>query len=219
MKLIKEWSDRWLITFNPSKTEVLYFSASNSPENIELNFDGITLHNTSEHKHLGLTFMSSGKWSSHINNICNSAYKKINVLRKFKYVLSSSTLSKIYNTFILPTLEYACEVWDGCTSFDCDKLEKVQLEAARIVTGLPLYASRNALYFETGWEPLVERRKRRKLNLFYKIHNDLAPTFLNDIVSPLRRQTERNLRNDKDYILPRYRLNSTIISFFPSTIK
>ena len=35
-----------------------------------------------------------------------------------------------------------------------DKLEKVQLEAARLVTGLPLFASRESLYFETGWEKL-----------------------------------------------------------------
>jgi len=37
-------------------------------------------------------------------------------------------------------MEYACEVWDGCTLFDGDKLEKPQLEAARIITGLPIYA-------------------------------------------------------------------------------
>ena len=95
----------------------------------------------------------------------------------------------------------------------------MQLEAARVVTGLPLYASRNSLYFETGLEPLAERRRRRKLNLFYKIHYNLAPSFLQDIVSPFRRNRERNLRNDKDYILPCYRLNSTTNSFFPSTVK
>jgi hypothetical protein len=31
---------------------------------------------------------------------------------------------------------YACEVWDGCYERDIEKLEKIQLEAARIVTGL-----------------------------------------------------------------------------------
>jgi hypothetical protein len=37
-------------------------------------------------------------------------------------------------------LEYACELWDGCSQQDSDNLEKLQIEAGRIVTGLPLFA-------------------------------------------------------------------------------
>ena len=162
--------------------------------------------------------MSNGKWSSHINNICNSAYLRINVLRKVKYQLSRATLSKIYTTFILPILEYACELWDGCTLHDSDKIERVQLDAARLVTGLPIYASRHSLYQETGWEPLAERRKRRKLNTFYKIHNNQTPNYLNEIIEPFKLQG-RNLRTNRDYYLPMFRLSSTSKSFFPSTVK
>ena len=42
-------------------------------------------------------------------------------------------------------------------------LECLQLEAARIVTGLPIYSSAESLYFETGWVKLEHRRKSRKL--------------------------------------------------------
>jgi hypothetical protein len=34
--------------------------------------------------------------------------------RKLKYLLSRSHLSKIYKTYILPILEYGCELWDVC---------------------------------------------------------------------------------------------------------
>ena len=215
---LEEWSARWLVTFNPSKTEVLYINATGS-DDIELQFGGTTLHNVNEHKHLGITLMSNGKWTSHIDNICNSAYKQINVLRKLKYTLNRETLLKIYNTFILPCLEYACEVWDGLGIRESEKLEKIQLEAGRIATGLPLFSSKESIYFETGWEPLKNRRERRKLCLFYKIHNNLVPQFLSDILSPMVRANTRNLRNNDDYSLPRYRLESTEMSFFPSTIK
>ena len=46
------------------------------------------------------------------------------------------------------------------------KLEQLQLEAARIVTGLPIFTKTEILYIETGWELLSERRKGRKLQLF-----------------------------------------------------
>jgi hypothetical protein len=52
---------------------------------------------------------------------------------------------------------------------DADKLEQLQLEADRIVTGLTAYASLSSLYAETGREKLNTRRKIRKLSLFYNI--------------------------------------------------
>jgi hypothetical protein len=109
---------------------------------------------------LGLTFVSDagrhGNWTNHIDNIVNAAFKQVNVLRKLKFTLSKQTLSNIYLAFIRQTLEYACEVWDGCFEGvgEVAKLEKVQLESARIVTGLTQFASRDSLYYETGWEPL-----------------------------------------------------------------
>lgn len=59
---------------------------------------------------------------------------------------------------IMQISEYASIVWDGCSVHDADKLEKVQLCAARIVTGLPIFVPREALYLETGWEILQTRR-------------------------------------------------------------
>jgi hypothetical protein len=45
-------------------------------------------------------------------------------------------------------------------STDNDRLEKLQLEAARIVTGLTVYSSRESLYQETGWETLSSKLSR-----------------------------------------------------------
>ena len=171
-------------------------------EDFNLRFGDAVILPVEAHKHLGVTFASNAKWSQHIDNICKTALKEINGLRKLKYLLSRSALNRIYCTFILPLLEYACEVWDGCSKFDEDKLEKVQLEAARIVTGMPLFASRESLYFETGWESLKDRQIRRKLTLFHKVYNHDVPSFLSDIVDPLRRNNIRNFRNTFDFEVP-----------------
>ena len=70
----------------------------------------------------------------------------------------------MYCVYIRPLLKYASEVWDGCNQIDSDRLEleQVQLNAARIVTTLPIFASLNSLYFEMGWETLSGRRKNKK---------------------------------------------------------
>jgi len=168
---INIWANKWLVSFNPKKTEALLFSLRKNTDSIELKFNDQIIKNVSTHKHLGITFSSDGKWSFHIDNIIKSVSKMISSMHKLKYLVNRSTLNKIYTIYIRPHFEYACEVWDGCTSEDSDKLERLQLQAARIVTGLPTYTSKRHLYFETGWETLKERRRKRKLNQFYKIYN------------------------------------------------
>ena len=49
-------------------------------------------------------------------------------------------------------LEYADVVWDNCIQYEANELEKIQVEAACIVTGSIKLVSIDALYTETGWE-------------------------------------------------------------------
>ena len=57
-------------------------------------------------------------------------------------------------SFIRPVLEYADIIWNNCTQYESNELEKIQNEAARIVTGTPKLVSINSLLSETGWETL-----------------------------------------------------------------
>ena len=137
-----------------------------------------------------------------------------------KVSLSRTNLDKLYLVYIRPLFEYACELWDNCGIGNSQKLEQLQLEAARIVTGLPIFTKTQILYRETGWELLSARRKRRKLQLFYNIVNKNTPNYLCTLIPPtIQRTSVYPLRNGNDIILPFCRLSSTSDSFIPSTIK
>jgi hypothetical protein len=89
-----------------------------------------------------------------------------------------------------------------------DKLEKLQFEAARIVTSLPAYASRDSFYLETGWEKLIDRRNRRCICLMYNIVNNSAPSYLTDILPPkISETTNYPLRNGENFTIPRLGVN------------
>ena len=60
-------------------------------------------------------------------------------------------------------------------------MDKVQNEAAKIVTAGTKLVSINNLYKETGWKSLENRRRIRKLVMFYKMINHLTP-FLSELV-------------------------------------
>ncbi|KAK3095789.1 hypothetical protein FSP39_019145 [Pinctada imbricata] len=218
---ITQWAHDWLVDFNPQKTKVMIFGSRQTNRNsLNFLFDGETLLPSNIHQHLGVVFSNDAKWSDHVDFIISRVSKQISVLRKLKYQLSKNFLSNIYVTFIRPTFEYASEVWDNITIYDSERLEKFQLEAGRIVTGLPLYSSRASIYFETGWEILKTRRQNKKLCLMYKIYNNLVPNYLSDLVpDQVGLNNPYNLRNSDNISIPMARTSLFQSSFIPSTIK
>ena len=86
-------------------------------------------------------------------------------MRRLKYTFYRQALNQIYISYVLPILEYSSIAWDGCTSQESQTLEKLQNEAARIVTGLTRSVSLLNLCRECGWVPFMEKRKEQKLVL------------------------------------------------------
>ena len=122
--------------------------------------------------------------------------------------------------YIRPLFEYACELWDNCGIGNSQKLEQLQLEAARIVTGLPIFTKTEILYKETCWELLSVRQRRRKLQLFYNKFNKNTPNYLCTLIPPtIQSISVYPSRNWNDIILSFCRLSSTRDSFIPFTIK
>ena len=135
------------------------------------------------HKHLGICLSSDGTWHVHINYITAKTWISINVMRKLKSLLDRRSLVVIiYISFIRPRLEYADVVWNNCTRCEVNAHEKIQLDAARIVTWTTKLVSLDVLYNETGWESLETRRSKHKMCLFYKVNDSISPNYLSSLV-------------------------------------
>ncbi len=196
------------------------FSLKSIQGNFALNFGNTIITPVDCHKHLGITFSQDCKWTKHVDRLIETSGKQINVLRKLKFRLKREYLEKIYFTFIRPILEYSSEVWDNCGHLNSDRLEKIQLEAARIVCGFTSYASLETIYKETGWEKLATRRKVRKILMFYKIVKNQAPDYLQDLLPPLVGEVNNYfLRNRQNITIPFSRTSVYQHSFFPSSIE
>ena len=61
LRKLAEWSNDWLLKFNPSKTKVLFFTKAKHNEIPKLLFQNCQLEILSSHKHLGLTFSNDLK--------------------------------------------------------------------------------------------------------------------------------------------------------------
>ena len=99
------------------------------------------------------------------------------------------------------------------------RLERIQYEAARIVTGLTRSVSIDKLIKEIGWLSISDRRLFQKAVLMYKIINGLAPEYISNIMPPfVSERTEYSLRNAADISVLSRRTEIYSRSFFPSSV-
>ena len=99
-----------------------------------------------------------------------------------------------------------------------EQIERVQYQAALVVTGTWKGTSANKIYEQLGWESLSDRRWFRRLVQFFKIQNGLTPEYLRDPVpSPRTHLFGTRSGNDVPNII--CKTTSYIDSFYPHAVK
>jgi len=110
---ISSWADKWLVCFNPSKSESMLISRKiNKPSHPPLTMQNVNIPTVDVHKHLGVFISNDYTWHVHISFIKEKAWTRIHIMRKLKIMLDRKTLEKIYVSFIRPILEYSDAVFD-----------------------------------------------------------------------------------------------------------
>jgi len=83
-------------------------------------------------------------------------------------------------------------------------MKKMQIEAAKIVSGVTRSTSLNTLYTEIGWLTLDDRRTYQNNVLTFKIKNNMVPDYLSDLFTRSDENPHYNLRQRNDFLtLPR----------------
>ena len=111
-------------------------------------------------------------------------------------------------------------IWDNCTQYEKLELDKIQNEAAMIVTGATKLVSINALYNEIQWDILEKRRRDHKLTLLYKMQFNITPIYLSSLVPcPVSIISRYNLRHSNALQTFDARTTQYYNSFLPSTVR
>ena len=108
---------------------------------------------------------------------------------------------------------------DNCPVREKESIEKIQNEAARLVTCITRSASINNLYREIDWMTLEDRRKYQKIVCIYKIIHGLTPNYLRDIFAQnVSDRTSYTVRNANDIDIVHCRTELLASSFISSSI-
>ena len=147
----------------------------------------------------------------------SKANRGIGVIRKLIHILPRHSLITIYNSFVRPHLDSCDIIYDqpNNESF-CNKIERVQYNAAIAITGAIRGRSQTKLYNKYGLELLKFRRWMRRLCRFYKIKTLKIPEYLCYLISnDHRTYNTRNVDFVETYFC---RTDAFKYSFFPYSI-
>ena len=218
---VNNWSNKWLVTFSPQKTKSLIISNKNDRlDNPQIVFNQNVISEVNHHTYLGLKFSFNLKWNAHINDICTKASKRLNMMKLFKFKLDRKSLEIMYTTFVRPVMEYGIVVWGGTFDSNILKLEQINVEALRIITGATSRSNISHLYEETSLPSFMDRRDRSMLMMLYKVKINIAPNYLiNLLPNENRENIHYNLQNNNHIRIPFARHEAYKRSFFPYALK
>ena len=89
--------------------------------------------------------------------------------------MNRQTLLRMYEALVVPYFDYCSEVW-GCMEVAlCDRLQRLQNRAGRIIT-FSDYIRRSAdILQDQGWDTLEQRRSKQLAISVFKSLNNLYP--------------------------------------------
>ena len=107
-----EWGNRWLVTFNATKTKLLSFNRHRDPLLVPVKMSSTELHEETSFRLLGLTFTPTVDWKPYIQSGAKAASRKVGSLFRGQRFLSPESILYLYNV-PRPCMEYCAHI-GGC---------------------------------------------------------------------------------------------------------
>ena len=181
IKLITDWLAVNKLSLNAKKTKFMFFHfpQRNITSYIpDLTINNIVIERVTKFNFLGLTLDEHMSWKSHTHKICNKMSRCIGVMNRLKRFLPLNILKLMYNSLILPHVQYSILCW----GFNPGKTFTLQKRAIRTITASkynahtsPLFKKLQLLKFKDIFEISI-------LKFYHKLKNSKLPAYFNNIL-------------------------------------
>ena len=160
------WSQKWEMEFNVSKCKILHVGKNNPKYEYYMNSQ--KLQSTESEKDIGVHIDSSLKPSLQCREAAKNAnFVLMQITRCFHY-RDKEVFLNLYKRFVRPHLEFSTTTWSPWAQADKDILEKVQIRAVNMISGLNSNDYQGKLK-EIKLASLESRRVRFDMIQVYKI--------------------------------------------------
>ena len=133
LPIICEWLKANKLSLNTKKTVYQLYNNTRSAADISVNMNNDEIQCVEKVRYLGVIIDQNLKWNFHIDHITAIISRNIGIMNRSKFFLDKHSLTLLYNTLILPYINYCCIVWGFTFPTYLQKLELLQKRAVRII--------------------------------------------------------------------------------------
>lgn len=208
---LKQWFAASLLTLNDAKTECILLGTPALLEKCSLthiNLGDAVIPISPSVRDLGVMLDSSLNLKTHVSKVCSKAYAGLRMISRLRKALSVQHYSLLANSLVLSHLEFCSAVFLGCPKILLDKLQKVVNATFRSVHRLKKRDHITDRQRAAGCLSMEQRIDKRVACIIFKALKFGAPTYVKDMLVPLRRQ--RTLRSNDQGLLTCPRVRSSI---------
>ena len=138
------------------------------PLNISLKINNRELEQVQKVKFLGVIVDNKINFSHHTNYIGKKISRSVGVMYRIKHLVPAKVLRNVYNSLILPYLNYCIAVWGGTFISHLDHLIRLQKKSVRLICNKPYREHTNPLFLTENLLKLPELHKYQLVVHFFK---------------------------------------------------
>ena len=194
LSLIFEWLSLNKLSLNIKKSKMMIFhnrqkNISNLIPKIEIN--GIQIEHVKQFNFLGIILDEHMSWKTHINKIACKIARTIGTINRLKRFLPQSILRTLYNSLILPHLNYGILTWGTKPG----RLQKLQKWAIRTITNSKYNSHTEPLFKQLRLLKISDLYYISALKFHFKFQRSMLPNYFRNIFSFNQSTHNYNTRN------------------------
>ena len=162
----------------------MYFRKSNISHElneIKVKMNEKHLNVSTSIKFLGVILDDKLTFNDHRISICSKISKNIGILCKLRVVLPEKQLFMLYNSFILPYIQYCNITWANTGVTKLEPIHKLQKKALRICTNSPFMAPSRPIFLRLKTLTIYDIHKLQIATCMYYVKRNLAPTNVSNL--------------------------------------
>ena len=183
--MVRSWMAENYLKLNDDKTEFIILG---TPQNLtkittsQLKIGDCTIKASNQVKNIGATFDSYMKMDKQIGKTCKLAWFQLHQVGKIRKYLSIDQTKNVLHALVTSKLDQNNSLLAGIPENQCNKLQRVQNAAAKIVYKAKKHDHVTCLLKDLHWLPIQQRILFKILLLTFKCLNEEGPQYLRDLL-------------------------------------
>lgn len=202
------------LALNPGKTEAICLGTRPRRQSLSsltsVPFFDTNVTLSDKIKLLGVTLDNCLNLNHHVSNICSISYYHIRALRHIRPFLDLNTTKSLASAIVGSRLDYANAILYGLSSYNLNRLQRLQNSLARVVIHSTATTSSTSALRSLHWLPVQQRISFKLGTLVYRSLHGTCPQYISSLLHTYA--PSRSLRSSSLNLLSQPRLNTSIAS-------